>query len=566
MTKTGAKALVRALEGEGVSIVFGYPGGAILPVYDALRDSIKIKHILMRQEQGGVHAASGFARVSGKVGVCMGTSGPGATNLVTGIATAYMDSIPIVIITGQVATKIVGTDAFQEVDITGITHPITKHNYLVRDASDIPRIIKEAFYIASTGRPGPVLIDLPKDIAESPCKADIPHRINLPGYKPANKGHVSQIKNSCILMGKAEKPVILAGGGVIAANATEELMRLSTLLNAPVVTTLMGLGAIPTDNGMNLGMPGIHGHVGANKAVSECDLLIAMGVRFDDRLTGAVDKFASKANVIHIDIDPAEIGKNVEANVPIVGNVKAVLESIIEELEGDEHKSREDWHELTRKWKKENQNSYPSSGNKLTSRKIIQELNEISGGNIITTTDVGQHQMFAAQFLNLKKPKSFISSGGLGTMGYGFPAAIGVQIAKPYERVVCITGDGSFQMSMNELATAKEQGLSIKVLIFNNNSLALVRQLQHFYCEGREMAVGMKGNPDLVKIAEAYGIEGYRITCPSEINGVLTKVLESKNLCIVDCMIEEEEFVYPTVLAGRGIDEMITSLGSSTGV
>ncbi len=560
MTMTGAEALVKGLEREGVRIIFGYPGGAILPVYDALRESKQIKHVLIRQEQSGVHAASGYARVSGKVGVCMATSGPGATNLVTGIATAYMDSIPVVIITGQVATKMVGTDAFQEVDITGITHPITKHNYLVQEADDIPRIIKEAFYIASTGRPGPVLIDLPKDIAEDFCREGVSHAINLPGYKPTVTGHSSQIKSACLLMDEAKKPVVHAGGGVISSNASEELIRLSMLLQAPITTTLMGLGAVPTEHEMNLGMPGIHGHGIANRAVMECDLLITVGARFDDRMTGAVNKFAPEAKIIHIDIDPAEIGKNVRINIPIVGSVKTVLKEIIQDLEHNKPVNRATWYNQVQQWKNEALNPYPNSGDSITTRMVLQRLNEISQGELIVTTDVGQHQMFAAQFLRLKKPKSFISSGGLGTMGYGLPAAIGAQMADTQSKVVCITGDGSFQMTMNELATAKEQGLPIKVLVFNNNCLALVRQLQHFYCDKRKMAVEMTGNPDFVKLAEAYGIDGYRINHASEIDLVLEKALNSERLCIIDCIIKDEEFVYPTVLAGKGLDEMIVGM------
>jgi acetolactate synthase-1/2/3 large subunit len=560
MTMTGAQALVRGLEAEGVEIVFGYPGGAILPVYDALREST-IKHVLVRQEQGGAHAASGYARVSGKTGVCMATSGPGATNLVTGIATAYMDSIPLVVITGQVATQMVGTDAFQEVDITGITHPITKHNYLVQQADDIPRIVKEAFHIASTGRPGPVLIDVPKDVAEAVCRAEIPEEVHLPGYKPTLRGHAAQIKIACQLMEAARKPVIHGGGGVISADASEELVYLSELLQAPVITTLMGLGSIPSGHALSLGMLGIHGHSAANLAITECDLLISVGARFDDRMTGAVEKFAPGAKIIHIDIDPAEIGKNIRVDVPIVGDVKMVLRAIIERLERKDLSTRDDWFNQVQEWKKKTPCCYPDSGEELTTRLILQRLNKISGGDIIVTTDVGQHQMFAAQFLNFKRPKSFLTSGGLGTMGYGFPAAVGAQLAKPKAKVFCITGDGSFQMTMNELATAREQGLPIKVLIFNNSCLGLVRQLQHFYCDQRQMAVDMTGNPDFVKLAEAYGVKGYRIQHAAEIDQVLEEVFHNDQLCIVDCVIKCEEFVYPTVLAGKGLDEMVIGTG-----
>jgi len=559
MTMTGAEALVKGLEAEGVSIVFGYPGGAILPVYDALREST-IKHVLVRQEQGGVHAASGFARVSGKTGVCMATSGPGATNLVTGIATAYMDSVPIVAITGQVATSMVGTDAFQEVDITGITHPITKHSYLVQSADEIPRIVKEAFHIASTGRPGPVLIDVPKDVAESICKEKIPEKVCLPGYKPTLHGHAAQIKNACQLMLGAKKPVIHAGGGVVTADAAKELVNLAEMLQAPVITTLMGLGAISTDHDLSLGMLGIHGHSAANQAITACDLLITVGARFDDRVTGAVEKFAPEAKIVHIDIDPAEIGKNIRVNVPIVGHVKLVLQSINDRLEP---MNRQEWFDQVQEWKAQTPSCYPECGEEMTTRMVIKRLNALSGGDIIATTDVGQHQMFAAQFLRFKNSKSFITSGGLGTMGYGFPAAIGAQMADPKAKVVCITGDGSFQMNLNELATAKEQGLPIKILLFNNNCLGLVRQLQHFYCDKRQMAVDMTGNPDFVKLAEAYGIPGYRISHSSEIDGVLEEALNNGKLSIIECMINHEEFVYPTVLAGKGLDEMVIGTGGN---
>ncbi len=559
MTMTGAEALVQGLELEGVSVVFGYPGGAILPVYDALRNS-NIKHVLVRQEQGGAHAASGYARVSGKTGVCMATSGPGATNLVTGLANAYMDSTPMVVITGQVARSMVGTDAFQEVDITGITHPITKHNYLVQEANDIPRIVKEAFHIASTGRPGPVLIDIPKDVAEETCTEKTPDKVNLPGYKPTMRGHAAQVKLAAQLMMEAKRPVLAAGGGAILADASDELEQLAEMIQAPVMTTLMGLGSISTVHDLFLGMPGMHGHPSANKAIMECDLLVTVGMRFDDRLTGAVAKFAPQAKIIHIDIDPAEIGKNVRVNVPIVGHVKLVLQSIIERLKPMKHN---EWFAKIRQWKNDDPPLYMEDGKELTSPMVLQRLNELTAGDMIVTTDVGQHQMFAAQLLHLKHPKSFITSGGLGTMGYGFPAAIGVKIAKPEARVVCITGDGSFQMSMNELATAKEQGLPIKVLLFNNCCLGLVRQLQHFYCDRRQMAVDFTGNPDFVKLAEAYGIKGYRINHPGEIDTVLQKALGHDELTIIECVIRQEEYVNPNVLAGKGLDEMVLEKGGN---
>jgi len=558
VTITGAQAIVKGLEAEGVKYIYGYPGGAILPVYDALIGS-SVKHVLVRHEQGAAHAASGFARVSGKTGVCMATSGPGATNLVTGIATAYMDSVPIVIITGQVSTQMVGTDAFQEVDITGITHPITKHNYLVQDANDIPRIVREAFYIAGSGRPGPVLIDLPKNVAESICQTQIPGKINLPGYKPTLYGHPTQIKTACQMMKEAKRPVIHAGGGVISAYASEELVKLAEVLQAPVTTTLMGLGSIPTDHPLSLGMLGIHGTLAANHAVTECDLLITIGARFDDRVTGAVEKFAPEAQVIHIDIDPAEIGKNVRVNVPIVGHVKLVLDAVNKQLE---QMNRPDWLDQIEKWKEQGAYCYPSDNpEELTSRYIIKRLNFLTQGQVVVTTDVGQHQMFAAQFLCLKNPHSFISSGGLGTMGYGFPAAVGAQMASPQSTVICLTGDGSFQMTMAELATAKEQNLPIKVLVFNNHCLALVRQLQQFYCDRRYTAVDMTGNPDFSKLAAAYDVSGYRISRVDEVDPVLKDALNNKKLSIIECMINCEENVYPAVLNGKGLNEMVIGTG-----
>lgn len=557
MTITGAMAVVKGLEAQGVKIVFGYPGGAILPVYEALRES-SIKHILVRHEQAAVHAANGYARVSGKTGVCIATSGPGATNLVTGIANAYMDSVPLVIITGQVSTNMVGTDAFQEVDITGITHPITKHNYLVNDVDEIPRIIKEAFHIAGTGRPGPVLVDLPKNVAESICRGEMPHKVCLPGYKPTIKGHPTQIKTACRLMKESKRPVITGGGGVISAGAGREVARLAETIQAPITTTLMGLGSVPADHPLFLGMPGIHGTYAANRAVQECDLLITVGARFDDRVTASLDKFAPGAKIIHIDIDPAEIGKNVRVTVPIVGHLKAVLEAVNNQLEKTE---RPEWLEAVMRWKEEAAYAYPDPGNTLTTRQVISRLSVLTGGEAVVTTDVGQHQMFAAQFYRLKNPKSFLSSGGLGTMGYGFPAAVGAQMANPEALVVCITGDGSFQMSMAELATAKEHCLPVKILIFNNHCLGLVRQLQHFYCDSCYTAVDMPGNPDFVKLAAAYDIPGYRITRPEEIDPVLEQALKNGELSIVECLIESCELVYPTVLNGGGLDEMVINTG-----
>lgn len=554
MITSGAQAVIHCLESEGVEVVFGYPGGAILPVYDAMIDS-PIKHVLVRQEQAAVHAASGYARVSGNVGVCMATSGPGATNLVTGIATAYMDSVPIVILTGQVATPMIGTDAFQEVDITGITQPIVKHNYLVKDASELPRILKEAFHIAATGRPGPVLVDIPKNISEAPCKAEIPSKVSLPGYKPTINGHPSQIKRACQLMAESERPIIHAGGGVISAKASKELVALAERLQAPVATTLMGLGAIPAGHALSMGMLGLHGFASANRAIMESDLIISIGVRFDDRVTSAVEKFAPQARIIHIDIDPAEIGKNVSVTVPIVGHVRVILKAINRQLEPMRHDA---WLARARDLRQPVTAWYPKEDGSLTARTVLDRLSALTGGEAVVTTDVGQHQMFAAQFYRMQRPKSFLTSGGLGTMGYGLPAAVGAQMADTNATVICVTGDGSLQMSMAELATAREQNLPVKVLVFNNSCLGLVRQLQHFYCDGRYTAVHMTGNPDFVKLAAAYDICGYRITRPDQVGPVLTEALGNGKLSLIECVVSDEDLVYPMVLAGDGLDEMIT--------
>lgn len=553
-TMTGAKALVKILEEEGVKVVFGYPGGAILPVYSELQKS-KIKHILTRTEQGATHAANGYARATGTVGVCISTSGPGATNLVTGIATAYMDSIPLVAISGQVATSMVGTDAFQEVDITGITQPITKHNFLVTNADDIPRIVKEAFHIARTGRPGPVLIDLPKNVAEAACHGKFISEVNLPGYKPTYKGNSKQIKEAIKLLKEGKRPLFYIGGGV-AASGAKQLGDLARKLQIPVVNTLMGKGAFPADDPLALGMLGLHGVPAANYAVSKCDVLFGIGVRFDDRVTITLEKFAPNAKIVHLDIDPAEIGKNVRrVNVPIVGDVATVLDVILEQVEPMEHKK---WLSEVETFKAANSKAYPAeAGYDLVSRQVVEKLSELTGGKIILTTDVGQHQMTAAQFYHANRVGGFISSGGLGTMGYGLPAALGAQMACPDDTVVCITGDGSLQMSVNELATIKGQNLPVKVILFNNNCLALVRQLQHHFCNNEFFGVDFDGNPDFCMLAKAYGFEAYRITKTEEIEGTLKEALANGKPTLIECMTNKEDMVYPIVLGGKGLDEML---------
>lgn len=559
---TGAQALIKLLEEENVEYVFGYPGGSVLPIYDALLDSQKIKHVLVRQEQAAVHAASGYARITGRPGVCIATSGPGATNLVTGLATAYMDSIPVVALTGQVSTDMIGTDAFQEVDIFGITMPITKHNYLVKDVRDLPRVVKEAFHIAGTGRPGPVLIDIPRNVSGAVFDYEPPEPVELRGYKPTYKGHPTQIKNLAKMIQEAQRPVIYAGGGIITSNACEELRTLAEKINAPVTTTLMGLGAFPEDHELSLGMLGLHGTPYANLAVHHCDLLIGIGVRFDERVTCTIEKFAPQAKIVHIDIDPAEICKNCRVDLPIVGDARLVLEELLKKVAEKEHYL---WIEQIKTWKKNHPLVYRQDG-RLKPQYVVQKLGELTRGRAIVTTDVGQHQMWTAQYYGFIKPRSFLCSGGLGTMGYGLPAAVGAQLASPDSLVIAVTGDGSFQMNMAELGTATEQGLPIKVVLFNNSHLSLVRQLQHFFCGKRYSGVTFTGNPDFVQIAKAYpGAEAYRITQPEEVEPVLKEALNNGKLTLIECVVSAEELVYPVVLPNKGLNEMIYYPGEEGG-
>ena len=550
--RTGARAIMEVLLAEGVELVFGYPGGAVLPLYDELART-PIRHVLVRQEQNAVHAASGYARTSGKIGVCLATSGPGATNLVTGIASAYMDSVPVVIFTGQVPTRMVGSDAFQETDITGITIPITKHNYLVKDVEELPRITKEAFYIASTGRPGPVLVDIPKDVALAPCQTPLPERVELRGYKPTYQGHPGQLRALARLLGEAERPLIFAGGGVLASRAEDYLRQLVEKLQVPVVTSLTGLGAFPEDDPLALGMVGLHGKPCANHALMECDLLVGLGVRFDDRVTGALEKFAPRARIAHLDIDPAEIGKNVRVDLPLVGDISCILKDLLPLVEPARHPS---WLQRI----KELRNLYPLTygrGGEVRPQWVMERLGEMTRGQAIIATDVGQHQMWAALYYGFTEPRSFVSSCGLGTMGYGLPAAVGAALARRDKQVWLITGDGSFQMSMAELGMAIEQGLPLKILLFNNQSLAMVRQLQHFYYERQYTAVEFTGNPDFVRLAECYGAEGLRITKQEEVVPVLARAIGNDRLTLIECVISPEEMVYPMVPEGAGLDEML---------
>lgn len=558
MMLKGAEILLKCLEEEGVDIVFGYPGGQILPVYDALYQQDKIRHILTRHEQGAVHAAEGYARASGKVGVCMSTSGPGATNLVTGIADAYMDSIPIVAFTGQVGTAMIGRDAFQEADITGITLPITKHNYLIEKTEDVAQVVKEAFYIARTNRPGPVVVDLPRDVMEKvieyqPASDDI----NIRGYRVRKGYNNGQVIAAVDLINKAERPVIYAGGGVISSEASAELRELAEKRKIPVTTTLMGMGCFPSENYLSLGMLGMHGTRYANYAIGECDLLIAVGVRFDDRVTGKIDTFAPHAKVIHIDIDAAEIGKNVGPDVPIVGQVKEVLRAINDRIDPVEASS--EWHAAIDRWKEEYPLRYgvPCEG-RIMPQHIIEKISTLTRGEAIITTEVGQNQMWTAQYYQFRHPRTFISSGGLGTMGFGFPAAIGAKFAFPDKPVIDIAGDGSIQMNIQELGTAVEHKLPIIICILNNQFLGMVRQWQSLFYGGRYSSTDINHQPDFVKLAEAYGAYGRRIKDMKEVDEALIEALAVRDRPVVlDFWVERECNVYPMVPPGASIINML---------
>jgi len=556
---SGAQALIKSFKNEGVEVIFGFPGGRVLPIYDALFDS-DITHILVRHEQCAAHAADGYARATGKVGVCLATSGPGSTNLMTGIANAYMDSIPIVAITGQVSTNVIGTDAFQEADTTGISAPITKHNYLVKDAEDLPRIIKEAFYIASSGRPGPVLIDIPDDVSKMMIDFKYSDEVSLPGYKPTIKGHAKQIKQAANLLYEAKRPVIMAGGGVISSNASGELTDLANQLNIPVTATLMGKGCFPEDSPLSLQMPGMHGTRYANYALTEADVILAVGVRFDDRVTGKISEFAPKARIIHIDIDPAEIGKNVRVDVPIVGDAKNVLSAFLAAYLKIAEKTgmpdRKVWLDLIAEWKEKYPLKYKFT-DVIKPEYVIEQIFEMTGGDAIVTTEVGQNQMWAAQYYTALKPRTFISSGGLGTMGFGFPAAIGAQFGRRDKIVFDIAGDGSFQMVSQELATAVINHLPVKVAIMNNGYLGMVRQWQELLYKRRYSHTCLESCPDFVKLAEAYGAVGLRATKPQEVKPVLEQAINNGQVTVIDFRIEREENVFPMVTPGSAINYML---------
>jgi acetolactate synthase I/II/III large subunit len=555
----GARIIVEGLIKEGVDLIFGYPGGAILHVYDELyKVQDRLRHVLVRHEQGAVHAAEGYARSTGKVGVAMVTSGPGATNVVTGLANALMDSTPIVVISGQVATTLIGNDAFQEADIVGITRPCTKYNYLVKRVEDLAPTIKEAFYLARSGRPGPVLIDIPKDVTAFECPFVWPDRVELASYKPTVKGHPLQVKKAVDLMRQVEKAVLYVGGGVVNAGAEPEIRELARRLNLPVTPTLMGLGSFPPDDPQSLGMLGMHGTYTANMAMAKADLIINIGARFDDRVTGRVDKFALNAKKIHVDIDPSNVNKTVNVDVPIVGDAKHVLEQMLEMLPKDEPApARAAWWSELREMQQRFPLRYKNRSDVIMPQKFFEELADLTRGKYICTTDVGQHQMWAAQYYPVASGRNWLTSGGLGTMGYGLPAAVGAALSGTTEPVLCVTGDGSFQMCIQELATCVQESLNVKILVMNNRFLGMVRQWQELLYDRRYSEVGLKYFPDFVKIAEAYGATGLRAEKPEELREVLEKGLSTPGTVLMDIIVHKETNVYPMIPGGAAHYEIL---------
>jgi len=560
---SGAEIIAQFLEDEGVEYIFGYPGGAVLHIYDALFKKDSVKHILVRHEQAAGHAADGYARSTGKPGVVLVTSGPGMTNAVTGIATAYLDSIPLVVLSGQVPTAVIGSDAFQEVDSVGISRPCVKHNFLVKDVNDLADTLKKAFYVASTGRPGPVLVDIPKDITDPNVKVPYtyPHNIQMRSYNPVTKGHPGQIKKAINLILNSEKPVIYSGGGVVLSGAHKALTSLVERLNIPITSTLMGLGAYPGSSEKFLGMLGMHGTYEANMAMHDTDMLIAIGARFDDRVTGDLKQFCPNAKIIHIDIDPSSISKNVRVDIPIVGDVDDVLSDLLEVLkEVDPTPDPEkfaDWWKTIAKWKKKDCLRYKKKAKTIKPQFVVEKLYEVTEGKAIVTSDVGQHQMFAAQYYKFDEPRQWINSGGLGTMGFGLPAAMGAQLAHPGQLITCITGEGSIQMNIQELATCMQYGLPIKIVNLNNRYLGMVRQWQEFFYEGRYAMSYMDSIPDFVKLAESYGHVGMKIEKPEDVEGALKEALAMKDkLVFLDFITDREENVYPMIAAGKGHHQM----------
>jgi acetolactate synthase I/II/III large subunit len=553
MKKTGAQILCESLVKEGVDVMFGFPGGAVLPLYDTLPQFPQLRHILVRHEQGAAHAADGYARATGKAGVCLATSGPGATNLVTGIANACLDSSPVVAITGQVARPFIGKDAFQEIDITGITLPITKHNYLVLHAKDLAEVVKEAFYIAQTGRPGPVLIDIPRDVFQEEAEFSYPDKINLPGYKPRMFGHASQIKRAAEVINRAERPIIIAGRGVIISGAFNELKDLAEKAQIPVVTTLLGIGCFPETHVLSFGWLGMHGMAYANHAVHHSDVIVAIGMRFDDRATGVVSHFAPNARVVHIDIDPAEIGKNVQVDVPIVGDIKNILEVLNQQIVPREHV---DWFNQVDKWREEHPALSIRDTDLLLPQYVVRQIYEVTNGDAIVVTGVGQNQMWSAQFYFYDKPNSLISSGGLGTMGFELPAALGAKVGKPEETVWCIAGDGGFQMTIQELATVVQENIAVKIAILNNGYLGMVRQWQQLFYGRRYVHTPLSG-PDFVKIAEAYGVTAVRVTDKKLVTATIEKAMNHDGPFLIDFVVEPEENVFPIVPPGAALVEAL---------
>lgn len=562
MEITGAEIFVRCLQEEGVELVFGYPGGAVLHIYDAMFRQDKVAHILVRHEQAAVHAAEGYAKSTNKPGVVLVTSGPGATNAVTGIADAYMDSVPLVVFSGQVPTPLIGNDAFQEVDTVGITRPCVKHNFLVKDVKDLAETIKKAFYVATTGRPGPVLVDIPKDITAAKCEFHYPKSVKMRSYNPTVKGHSGQIRRAADLILEAKQPMLYTGGGVILGNGSKSLTELTRMLGYPITNTLMGLGAYPSSDKQFIGMLGMHGTYEANMAMHHADVLIAIGARFDDRVTGNIEKFCPYARIVHVDVDPASISKNVKVDVPIVGEVDQVLKALIKEIKGREEKPDAEalakWWKQIDEWRGMDCLKFDRSSDIIKPQHVIETLHRLTKGDAYVTSDVGQHQMWAAQFYGFDKPLRWINSGGLGTMGFGLPSAIGVQLAHPDETVVCVTGEASIQMCIQELSTAKQYLTPVKVVALNNRYMGMVRQWQEFFYQGRYAMSYMDALPDFVQIAEAYGHVGMRIEKPGDVEGAIKEALAMKDrLVFMDFITDQNENVYPMIPAGAGQNEMI---------
>jgi len=559
---TGADIFVRSLQEEGVEYIFGYPGGAVLHIYDALYRQEDVQHILVRHEQAATHAADGYARSTGRPGVVIVTSGPGATNAVTGIATAYMDSIPLVVFTGQVPTHLIGNDAFQEADNIGITRPCVKHNFLVKDVSRLAETIKKAFYVATTGRPGPVVVDIPKDITAEKAVFSYPDKVSMRSYNPVHVGHAGQIRRAVKLMQEAKRPILYTGGGVILGGASDSLTKLARRMNFPVTNTLMGLGAYPASDPQFVGMLGMHGTYEANMAMHHCDVLVAVGARFDDRVTGHIEKFCPHAKIIHIDIDPASISKNVKVDVPIVGCVDNVLKAMLDDIKShdvqSDTKALADWWQQIDEWRSKDCLKYDHDSEFIKPQFVVETLYRLTDGDAFVTSDVGQHQMWAAQFYKFDKPRRWINSGGLGTMGFGLPAAMGVQFAHPDATVACVTGEGSIQMCIQELSTCKQYSLPIKVINLNNGYLGMVRQWQEFFYQKRYAMSYMESLPDFVKLAESYGHVGMQITRPGDVEGALLEMLKMKDrLVFMDFLTDRTENVYPMIPAGGGQNEMI---------